>query len=382
MTKRSCEFEKTFYEETMKWLKAPRTRDKKAHDRFDALSREHGPVVFQVVFDIIANLKLSPEEAQKLWGEVWEFKAKMEESLKDRIDFRAALLEYLLGINRKLKSPKIIELSLFEKTQNALIIDELTGLYNFRFLENQLKYETAKSRRFGSQFSIIQMDLDQFKAINETYDHELGDRVLSGVAQTLSRNVRATDMVFRLNGDEFVAFLQNTGKKDALAVAEALRNQVEKDYNSYENKKLGLTLSAGIASFPSDADNPETLLQNARKALLFSKGNGKNRISLYSNHLRTFKRVHLKKKILLEAFSYDLKQAALVDLSKTGISFRTKTAYEPGSYCQVYLETGSSEPLLIRIVRVIEQKGFYLTGGMFLDLNETRLKILKKFIAV
>ena len=381
MLKKYKEFEKTFYDEILKWFKETHVRDKIVYSRFNVLAKEHGPVVFQVLFDIIANLKIEPEESRKLWDQTWLFKSKLEERLKNKIDFRVALLEYLLETNQKLKNPKIIELSLFEKTQNSLVVDELTGLYNFRFLENQLRYEVAKSLRFNTEFSIIFIDIDNFKIVNDIYGHELGNTVLKKIAKILIKNIRTTDIAFRFGGDEFVVFLQNTRKRDSFTVAESLRKSVETELTIPQNKSIHITISAGIASFPADADSQNALMKNADQALLFSKQNGKNCINFFSSLLRGHKRIHLKKKIYVGAFSCNVCPLPLVDLSKTGISFKTKTAYETGSYCQVFFKKNSSESFLIKIIRVIENKGDYLIGGMFIDMNEGKCQLLKKYLS-
>jgi diguanylate cyclase (GGDEF)-like protein len=124
------------------------------------------------------------------------------------------------------------------------------------------------------------MDIDNFKAFNDTYGHQLGDKVLRIVAGTIRKATRAEDIAARYGGEEFVMILPETNAEQAMFVAEKIRANVAKLEILYESKILHVTISLGVAIFPEYAEAKETLIHAADAALYTSKHNGKNRVSL------------------------------------------------------------------------------------------------------
>ncbi len=167
----------------------------------------------------------------------------------------------------------------FMLAQIASITDPLTGLYTRWFFTKSLKEEFERAKRYGTHFSVIMADIDNFKVINDTYGHTVGDRVLEYVARVFTSNTRATDIVGRYGGEEFIVLLPNTDAKGATEVAEKLR-RILKNNNPFP---FPVTMSFGVASFPeSEVELPETLVALADKALYTSKAKGKNRVTLAS----------------------------------------------------------------------------------------------------
>jgi len=157
-------------------------------------------------------------------------------------------------------------------------LDDLTGLPNRRAFLERLDVEIRRALRYESPLSLLALDLDQFKAINETQGRAAGDDVLRGVAQILHSECRGTDFAGRLGGQEFVVFLTQTDRDSALEVAERIRNRVaEKLFIGIENNRFHATCSIGIATMsdvPTDAD---TLLSAADRRLFQAKSQGRNR---------------------------------------------------------------------------------------------------------
>ena len=167
----------------------------------------------------------------------------------------------------------------FMLAQIASITDPLTGLYTRWFFTKSLKEEFERAKRYGTHFSVIMADIDNFKVINDTYGHTVGDRVLEYVARVFTSNTRATDIVGRYGGEEFIVLLPNTDAKGATEVAEKLR-RILKNNNPFP---FPVTMSFGVASFPeNEVELPETLVALADKALYTSKAKGKNRVTLAS----------------------------------------------------------------------------------------------------
>jgi len=158
--------------------------------------------------------------------------------------------------------------SYFKKIQELTITDDLTGLYNSRHLHARLDEELARARRFKSPVSMIFIDLDYFKNVNDQYGHLFGSKVLKEVATLLRQSIRAIDMAFRYGGDEFIILMPKTGKKNARLVAGKLRKAIRgHTFLSEDGLDHRLTASFGVAAFPDDAGDKTTLLHMADNAM-------------------------------------------------------------------------------------------------------------------
>ena len=157
--------------------------------------------------------------------------------------------------------------------------DTVTGLPNRALLADRLSQEMARARRGGNEFAVLLFDLDGFKAVNDTWGHAAGDRVLGVVADRARKCVRASDTVGRLGGDEFLAILPETNATGAVEVADKLRESLAQPY-PLEGGTAKLGASVGISLFPEHGDDPETLQRAADAALYAAKREGKNRSRL------------------------------------------------------------------------------------------------------
>jgi len=163
-----------------------------------------------------------------------------------------------------------------ELQQLLATTDPMTGLFNFRFLCSNLDQEISKSRRYDRQLSVSIIDLDDFKAVNDTYGHQAGDKLLRTVAEVLASNVRDADMVARYGGEEFSIVFPETLKTDAMKVLEKLRKEIAAIFlEDYPDVRV--TASIGLASYPDDGADKTELLLRADKALYQAKRSGKNR---------------------------------------------------------------------------------------------------------
>lgn len=155
--------------------------------------------------------------------------------------------------------------------------DPLTGLYNRRQFNNILEYEIGRSERHGHEFSLLMLDLDDFKDINDSYGHPTGDEALCGVAEILRENVRKGDLAARIGGDEFAVILMETGREGAATVAATLGRVLrERVFTAPDSKHFHLTVSVGIATYPVDAQNESDLLAGADVAMYRAKEMGKD----------------------------------------------------------------------------------------------------------
>lgn len=155
--------------------------------------------------------------------------------------------------------------------------DPLTGLYNRRHFNAMLDYEIGRSERHNHEFSILLLDLDDFKDINDSYGHPTGDDALCGVAEVLREHVRKGDLACRIGGDEFVVLLMETGRDGAATVAENMGKTLrDRSFTAPDGKRFHLTVSIGIVTFPHDAQNVTDLLAGVDLAMYRAKKLGKD----------------------------------------------------------------------------------------------------------
>ncbi|HEX5363742.1 MAG TPA: bifunctional diguanylate cyclase/phosphodiesterase [Gallionella sp.] len=157
--------------------------------------------------------------------------------------------------------------------------DPLTGLYNRRYFNEMLDYEIGRSERHGHEFSILMLDLDDFKDINDTYGHPCGDTALIGVADALHNVVRKGDLATRIGGDEFAIILTETNKEGGMIVAEKLRSELrDVTFSAPNDKSFHITTSIGIVTYPQDAKNLSDLMTGVDIGLYRAKKLGKDTV--------------------------------------------------------------------------------------------------------
>ena len=174
----------------------------------------------------------------------------------------------------------------YSVAKNLLNIDELTGLYNYRYLEIALEREVRRAERYGLSMAIIFLDVDMLKAVNDRHGHLVGSRVLKEVAAVIKKSVREVDIVIRYGGDEYTIILIETGRLGAAVVAERIRKTIA-DTALFidENLSVKLTASLGFACYPEDSHSKLELLEMADRAMYHGKARGKNTVSHISESI-------------------------------------------------------------------------------------------------
>lgn len=160
--------------------------------------------------------------------------------------------------------------------RNESYLDELTGLYNQRYLPMALEHEINRSKREKGQFTLLFLDIDYFKMVNDGRGHLVGSRLLIELSMVLRGQVRACDYCFRYGGDEFIVLLGSTGSENAKIVAERIRKAVEEKTFSVEGHNLNLTVSIGLASYPAHAQTANGLIHIADQAMYYGKRKSRN----------------------------------------------------------------------------------------------------------
>jgi len=171
---------------------------------------------------------------------------------------------------------------LYEHALELAFTDGLTGLYNRRYIMDQVEREIIRAQRSKAPLSLIMVDLDELKAINDRFGHHEGDGFLKEVAGIVKVNTRASDVAARWGGDEFMLLAPGTDSRSASKIAERIRAQVERHKIQLEGNEVGITISAGIVSYPTHASAVEELLKKADEAMYNAKRGGKNQSSVFS----------------------------------------------------------------------------------------------------
>jgi len=169
---------------------------------------------------------------------------------------------------------------LHKQTEELTVIDALTELYNYRYFHNKLTDELRRADRYRQKLSIMMMDLDHFKEINDRYGHQTGNVILREIANIIKQCVRDIDVVARYGGEEFVVILPQTDSEDAQIIAERTRETAEKNLfsDSQGRKEIRLTVSIGVATYPDGVYSLDQLLENVDKALYRAKAGGRNAV--------------------------------------------------------------------------------------------------------
>jgi diguanylate cyclase (GGDEF)-like protein len=168
-----------------------------------------------------------------------------------------------------------------EKIQELTITDDCTGLYNARHLYKTLEAEVYRSSRFGYEFSILFLDLDHFKLVNDTHGHLVGSRLLAEIGYAINSHLRLIDYAFRYGGDEFVVLLPQTSKESALVVARRLRDVFRTEsWLKADGLNLNIRASMGVATFPEDAKSSHEIIRQADEMMYAVKNSTRDNVSV------------------------------------------------------------------------------------------------------
>jgi diguanylate cyclase (GGDEF)-like protein len=165
-----------------------------------------------------------------------------------------------------------------KKLHELSVTDSLTGLYNHKHLMDKLASEVTRSERHNHPFAVLMIDIDYFKKYNDTYGHQAGDDVLRRMASIFTESIRSSDYAARYGGEEFMILLPETGIDEALQGAKRIRKQLAKETFGDDKKKIPITISMGVATYPEHGEDPATLVSKADGALYQAKTAGRDRV--------------------------------------------------------------------------------------------------------
>ena len=241
---------------------------------YDRLLNESGDDLYVKLLFYITHQIFTEKDSKLLWNEILDHKNRISKILNRNVEISVATLDYLTNIKNEIKNPKLIGEAFIGKIAEIASIDPLTKLYNRQYLFLKLKEELNRYMRYETTFSILMIDLDNFKAINDSFGHQKGDEILSKFGNILEISKRELDICARYGGEEFIIILPHTDKNESYKIAERLRLIIIEIFQS-DN----LTISIGVSNCPECGKTIESLIKKADDSLYNSKRMGKNRVS-------------------------------------------------------------------------------------------------------
>jgi diguanylate cyclase (GGDEF)-like protein len=338
---------------------------KRLLEELDHVAAETGVKAHAALLLALTHLPFDEAEARAHWEAILKHHVELRKQTGRAVGVRLAVFDYFMNVNRRLVSPKLIELEMFEQAEKSSSSDWLTGLANRQHLRATLLTELRRCKRFGLVFSLLYLDLDSFRDQVERYGRAVSDILLKEAAVVIKNKVRDIDLAARWSGEEFAVLLPETERMGAYVVAERIRVAVEQHFRKREHggRAVRLTVSAGIAEYPSDGGASEQLLQAASEALYQAKARGKNRVSVFFRDKRDYirfdtRRRQLSVQVLHPQIDEPVDRALRArNISRSGMLFDSQVAYSLGQQLELACSALHGQERLVlraRVVRVEE----------------------------
>jgi len=357
---------------------------------FDAIGRDpvlqEGGLGHGTLIRLLAHLDYGEREAFEHWRAIRAHRETLCQKLGRDPGLPVVVLDYFFNVRGELRSPKAIEISSWEATERSAITDGLTGLFNRSYFHTSLKVEAKRSRRYDLTFSLVMLDLDDFKRVNDAHGHVVGDEALATVAEVIRQNLREIDVPCRYGGEEFTVILPETDRVGAFIVTERIRADVESVFQqrTFGGRTLGLTTSGGLAIYPADSVSEDELLIRADQALYLSKHRGKNRISLHPQEKRRSVRYDARHQVVLR-LREGTEPVVATNVSRNGALVESQVPLSVGTDLDVHIQSHAAKTGLVvrgRVVRLQEvnreEVRQYNLGIAFLAENEEESRRIER----
>ncbi len=243
--------------------------------RLEDLKMIRGVRFFSDLLYSITHQFFPPEVAEELWKSVLQHKTQLSKVLGRNVKTVVAALDYLSNITGNLPFPTLVGEAFIEEIVGLSLRDGLTGLFNHTYFFQQIDLEVRRAVRYGVVVSLMLIDIDDFKAVNDSHGHQFGDTILAAMGKTLLAVARDSDICCRYGGDEFSVILPLTSADEAGEIAERIRTEMA----AYMPVGQTVTVSIGVASFGKNVRTYRDLVERADAALYDVKENGKNRVA-------------------------------------------------------------------------------------------------------
>ena len=319
-----------------------------------ALRDVEGGAIFSDAVRTLFHLEMDDGEAEGLLRHVLEHRQTLTSRLGRDAGLRVAAMDYLTNVERRLLNPKIVEMEAYEATERSARTDPLTSLANRRVFDEVLDREVRRSRRYRLPLTLLLLDLDRFKDVNDAWGHLLGDLVLERIGDILRRTVREADVACRFGGEEFAVVLPETARLGGYAVAERVRGAIERTFGEEPvgGHSIALTVSCGLASYPEDGLHASEIVSRADEALYGAKRAGRNRIGVRYRDKRS-------------AVRFPAKPSVAVNLSRTGVLRVEDAPVSTGDEVRVSLSGFEATARVVRVERGPEGGPPFRVGAVF-----------------
>jgi diguanylate cyclase (GGDEF)-like protein len=371
-----------YREELSEVLREDAHNEERILKRLDQIRTQSGLQAYAALLLILTNLGFEESEARRHWEEILRHRRALGQALGRNVGLRVAVLDYFVNLNRQLTHPRIIEVSLADRLDATATIDPRTGLWNGRQFLSSLQKEIRRAKRYRLDLTMLYLDIDDFREINQRHGDLVGDILLREVAILIKNKIRDIDMAARLAGEEFGLILPETERMGAFLVAERVRKEMERHFlrRDVDGRPIALTVTIGMAKYPDDAAIADRLVRRAEEAMHQAKARGGNTVGVYYRERRTYIRFdashqHIAIRVQpADGSNVDLQESgqAPLNISRSGLLFESDTAYAMGDEVTIVCQNGRDQgrvTLRARIVRVEEIEGErrrYEVGAVFL----------------
>ncbi len=381
-----------YREELAEVLREDAHNEERILRRLEQIRTQSGLQVYAALLLILTGLAFDESEARRHWEEILRHRRALGQSLQRDLGLRVAVLDYFVNVNRQLTSPRLIDLSLADRPDPSSPIDARTGLWNARQFLSALQKEIRRAKRYRLELTVLYLDIDDFREINERHGELVGDILLREVAILIKNKIRDIDMAARLAGEEFALILPETERMGAFLVAERIRKEMERHFlrRDIDGRPIAMTVTIGMAKYPEDAAIADRVVRRAEEAMHQAKARGGNAVGVYYRERRNYIRFDVaRQQVRIRVTPADPEGAAPereghepLNISKSGLLFESDTPYTMGDEVVIVCQDGRDQArvtLRARIVRIEEIEGptrRYEVGAAFLlewDHQETQV---------
>jgi diguanylate cyclase (GGDEF)-like protein len=245
-------------------------------ETLERIKNERGNKFFSDLLYAITHRFFSPAVAEDIWDKILRHKYEMSSIMKRNIRIAVASLDYLSNLTSELHSVTLSDEAYIADLVRLSVHDGLTGLFNHSCCFRKIDTELKRFLRYNTAVSVAMIDVDNFKEINDTLGHQIGDNVLTAMANIIKEEARESDVCCRYGGDEFVVIMPMTKASDASAFAERLRGRIAQ--SMFDGRTL--TVSIGVTSCGETLITAQEFIKRADTALYTAKRNGKNHVEV------------------------------------------------------------------------------------------------------